>query len=58
MWSKLGWLLLLIGILAFGGIFTGVAPVAMGNLPVPLWAWLALAGFGGFIVMLNRRPNN
>ena len=58
MWSKLGWLLLLAGLLAFGAIFTGVAPVSMGTLPVPLWAWLAVSGFGGFIVMLNRRPNN
>ena len=58
MWSKLGWLLLLIGILAFGAIFTGVAPVAMSTWGIPLWAWLALAAFGGFIVMLNRRPSN
>ena len=58
MWSKLGWLLILAGILAYGSIFTGVAPVAMGNLPVPDWGWLAISGFGGVIVMLNRRPNN
>lgn len=58
MWSKLGWLLVLGGLLCFGAIFTGMAPVAMGNLPVPLWGWLAITGAGGFIVMLNRRPNN
>jgi len=58
MWSKIGWLLILAGILCFGAIFTGLAPVAVANLGVPDWAWLALAGFGGFIVMLNRRPNN
>ena len=58
MWSKLGCLLILVGIVAFGAIFTGIAPVAMGTLPVPLWAWLGIAAIGGIIVMLNRRPNN
>lgn len=58
MWSMLGWLVMLAGIVAFGSIFTGIAPVALGTLPVPLWGWLAIAAAGGFIVMLNRRPNN
>ena len=56
--SKLGWLLLLIGILVPFTIFTGVAPVALANLPVPQWAWFATAGVGGVLVLLNRRPGN
>ncbi len=58
MWSKLGWLLIVAGILAFGAIFTGMAPVAIANLGVPDWVWLAMAAVGGVFVMLNRRPNN
>ena len=56
--SKLGWLLVLIGILVPLSIFTGVAPVDLANLPVPQWAWIATAVFGGVLVMLNRRPGN
>lgn len=58
MWSRIGWLLVLVGILAYGAIFTGVAPVGLATVPIPLWSWLAISAFGGFIVMLNRRPNN
>ena len=56
--SKLGWLLLVAGIGLFFAVFTGMAPVALANLPVPLWAWLVVAGVGGVLIMLNRRPGN
>jgi hypothetical protein len=56
--SKLGWLLLLAGILIPLSIFTGVAPLALATAPIPQWAWLATAAVGAFLVMLNRRPGN
>lgn len=56
--SKLGWLLLLAGILVPLSIFVGVAPVALANAPVPTWVWIATAAVGGVLVVLNRRPGN
>ena len=56
--SKLGWLLLIAGIALFLAVFTGMAPVAVANLTIPLWGWLAVAGIGGVLVVLNRRPGN
>lgn len=56
--SKVGWLLLLVGIGLFFAVFTGMAPIALANAGIPLWAWLAMAGGGGVLVMLNRRPGN
>lgn len=56
--SKVGWLLLIAGIALFLGDFTGMMPVALANIGVPLWAWLAVAAVGGVLVMLNRRPGN
>ena len=56
--SKLGWLLLIAGIALFLAVFTGMAPVAVANLPIPHWGWLAVAGIGGVLVVLNRRPGN
>jgi len=58
MWSKLGWLMVLAGLAVFVSIVAGVAPASMSNAPLPDWGWLAIAGAGGFIVVLNRRPNN
>lgn len=56
--SKLGWILLIVGIALFLGDFTGMTPIALANAGIPLWVWLAVAGVGGMLVMLNRRPGN
>jgi hypothetical protein len=56
--SKLGWLLLIAGIALFLGDFTGMIPITLANMGIPLWVWLAVAGVGAVLVMLNRRPGN
>jgi len=58
MFAILGWILLLGGIGIALGDFTGMVPVAVANLGIPLWVWIGCAAFGGFVVMLNRRPGN
>lgn len=58
MFALLGWILLLGGIGTALAIFTGMAPVALANLGVPFWVWIASAACGGFLLMLNRRPGN
>lgn len=54
----LGLLLLIVGIGAAGLLFTGGAPMFLANLPIPLYAWIALAVVGGVMILLNRRPND
>ncbi len=56
--TLLGILLFLTGAGIFGLLFTGNAPAQLAALDVPIWAWLALAAFGLFLVMMNRRTAN
>ncbi|MBL7649579.1 MAG: hypothetical protein JNK74_25670 [Candidatus Hydrogenedentes bacterium] len=49
MMTLLGWLLLLVAILA---------PLALANAGVPSWVWIATGVVGALLIMLNRRPNN
>ena len=58
MMTLLGWLLLLVAILAPLSIFTGLAPLALANAGVPSWVWIATGVVGALLIMLNRRPNN
>lgn len=53
-----GLICLIAGLGIFGLIFSDNAPDALLNLPVPGWAWLALAAVGALLMLLNRRPGN
>lgn len=37
-------------------LFTGNAPAAINNLPVPFWGWLVMAAVGAILIYFNRRP--
>lgn len=58
----LGIILLLLGGGVFLLLFTGATPEAikptLESLPLPIWAWLAIAAVGAVLIYLNRRPND
>ncbi len=53
-----GIILLIVGAIMSAGLFTGIAPEAVANWPVPFWGWLAVTAFGFILIVLNRRPGN
>lgn len=54
----LGIILFIIGALAAGLLFTGNAPSALMEIPVPDWGWVILALLGALLIYFNRRPAN
>lgn len=54
----LGIILIVVGVVAAGLLFTGMAPAFLQDLPVPFWVWLVVAVVGLVLVFLNRRPGD
>lgn len=54
----LGILLIIIGVVVAGLLFTGAAPAALMNLGMPLWGWAAVAVVGVVLIIFNRRPGD
>jgi hypothetical protein len=54
----LGFILLAAGAVAAILTFLGLAPEALGNLPVDMKGWLGTACAGAVLMYLNRRPGN
>lgn len=53
-----GVILLIVGGVMSTLLFTGNAPAAISNLPVPFWAWVVVAAIGAVLIYFNRRPAN
>lgn len=56
--TLVGVLCLVAGLSIFGLIMSDNAPAVLLELPVPVLAWLVLAGVGAVLIFLNRRPGN
>ena len=54
----LGILLIIVGVVAGGLVFTGMAPEFLRDLPVPFWVWIIVAVVGLLFILLNRRPGD
>lgn len=53
-----GVILLILGVVAAGLLFTGSAPMFLAQLPLPFWAWIVVAVIGVILLVLNRRPGD
>lgn len=53
-----GLILLIIGLIVAGLLFTGNAPAFLAALPIPFWGWCVVAVGGAVLMYLNRRPGD
>ena len=53
-----GFVLLAVSAGVSGMLYTGNAPDSILALPLPFWAWIAMALVGAATMYLNRRPGN